>query len=34
MDVHTLTEASRGLGASWRTTLGRVILPDARGGGS
>ena len=30
IDVHTLTEASRGLGASWRTTLGRVILPNIR----
>ena len=28
--MHTLTEASRGLGASWRTTLGRVILPNIR----
>ena len=32
IDVHTLTEASRGLGASWRTTLGRVILPEHQGG--
>src|SRR4051794_21758019 len=30
IDVHTLTEASRGLGASWRTTLSRVILPNIR----
>ena len=30
IDVHTLTEASRGLGASWRTTLVRVILPNIR----
>ena len=30
IDVHTLTEASRGLGASWRTTLTRVILPNIR----
>jgi putative spermidine/putrescine transport system permease protein len=30
IDVHTLTDASRGLGASWRTTLGRVILPNIR----
>jgi putative spermidine/putrescine transport system permease protein len=30
IDVHTLTEASRNLGASWRTTLGRVILPNIR----
>jgi putative spermidine/putrescine transport system permease protein len=28
IDVHTLTEASQSLGASWRTTLGRVILPN------
>jgi len=31
IDVHTLTEASQSLGASWRTTLGRVILPNVRG---
>ena len=30
IDVHTLTEASRNLGASWRTTLTRVILPNIR----
>jgi len=30
IDVHTLTEASQGLGASWRTTLTRVILPNIR----
>src|SRR6185312_8207830 len=30
IDVHTLTEASRGLGASWRTTLGRVILRNSK----
>jgi putative spermidine/putrescine transport system permease protein len=30
IDVHTMTEASRGLGASWRTTLGRVILPNIK----
>jgi putative spermidine/putrescine transport system permease protein len=30
IDVHTLTEASQSLGASWRTTLGRVILPNIR----
>jgi putative spermidine/putrescine transport system permease protein len=30
IDVHTLTEASRNLGATWRTTLGRVILPNIR----
>jgi putative spermidine/putrescine transport system permease protein len=30
IDVHTLTEASLSLGASWRTTLGRVILPNVR----
>ncbi len=28
IDVHTLTEASQSLGASWRTTLMRVILPN------
>jgi putative spermidine/putrescine transport system permease protein len=30
IDVHTLTEASQNLGASWRTTLGRVIIPNIR----
>jgi putative spermidine/putrescine transport system permease protein len=30
IDVHTLTEASQSLGATWRTTLGRVILPNIR----
>jgi putative spermidine/putrescine transport system permease protein len=30
IDVHTLTEASHSLGASWRTTLFRVILPNIR----
>ncbi len=30
IDVHTLTEASRNLGASWTTTLVRVILPNIR----
>ena len=30
IDVHTLTEASQSLGASWRTTLCRVILPNIR----
>ena len=30
IDVHTLTEASRNLGGSWRTTLGRVSLPNIR----
>lgn len=30
IDVHTLTEASQSLGASWRTTLLRVILPNVR----
>ena len=30
IDVHTLTEASQSLGASWRTTLFRVILPNIR----
>ena len=30
IDVHTLTEASQSLGGSWRTTLGRVILPNIR----
>jgi putative spermidine/putrescine transport system permease protein len=30
IDVHTLTEASLNLGASWRTTLTRVIVPNIR----
>jgi putative spermidine/putrescine transport system permease protein len=30
IDVHTLTEASQSLGASWWTTLLRVILPNIR----
>jgi putative spermidine/putrescine transport system permease protein len=30
IDVHTLTEASQSLGATWRTTLFRVILPNIR----
>src|SRR5438132_8889167 len=30
IDVHTLTEASLNLGAGWRTTLLRVILPNIR----
>jgi putative spermidine/putrescine transport system permease protein len=30
IDVHTLTEASQNLGASWPTTLWRVILPNIR----
>jgi putative spermidine/putrescine transport system permease protein len=30
IDVHTLTEASHSLGASWLTTLVRVILPNIR----
>ena len=30
IDVHTLTEASLNLGASWRTTLSRVILPNIK----
>ncbi len=30
IDVHTLTEASQSLGASWLTTLVRVILPNIR----
>ena len=30
IDVHTLTEASQSLGASWPTTLWRVILPNIR----
>jgi putative spermidine/putrescine transport system permease protein len=30
IDVHTLTEAAQSLGASWPTTLVRVILPNIR----
>ncbi len=30
IDVHTLTEASQSLGASWPTTMFRVILPNIR----
>ncbi len=30
IDVHTLTEASQSLGANWRTTLLRVILPNIK----
>lgn len=30
IDIRTLTEASQSLGASWRTTLLRVILPNIR----
>src|SRR4029078_6935211 len=30
IDVHTLTEASQNLGASWATTLFKVILPNIR----
>jgi putative spermidine/putrescine transport system permease protein len=30
IDVHTLTEASQSLGASWPVTLGKVILPNIR----
>ncbi|HXY85506.1 MAG TPA: ABC transporter permease subunit [Gaiellaceae bacterium] len=30
IDVHTLTEASQSLGASWWTTIVRVILPNIR----
>ena len=30
IDVHTLTEAAQSLGASWRTTLLRVIIPNIR----
>ncbi len=30
IDVHTLTEAAQSLGASWRTTLFRVIIPNIR----
>jgi len=30
MDVHTLTEAGRNLGASWPTILLRILLPSLR----
>src|SRR6266567_3213527 len=30
IDVHTLTEASQSLGASWGTTLLKVIIPNIR----
>jgi len=30
IDVHTLTEASHSLGASWPTTLFKVVLPNIR----
>jgi putative spermidine/putrescine transport system permease protein len=30
IDIHTLTEASQSLGASWRTTMLRVIVPNIR----
>jgi len=30
IDVHTLTEASQSLGASWPTTLVKIILPNIR----
>jgi putative spermidine/putrescine transport system permease protein len=30
IDVHTLTEASQSLGASWPTTLLKVIIPNVR----
>ena len=30
IDLHTLTEASQSLGASWTTTLVKVILPNIR----
>jgi len=30
VDIHTLTEASQSLGASWRTTMSRVIVPNIR----
>jgi putative spermidine/putrescine transport system permease protein len=30
VDIHTLTEAAQSLGAGWRTTLFRVILPNVR----
>ena len=32
IDVHTLTEAAQSLGAPWRTTLMRVILPNVSTG--
>lgn len=32
IDVHTLTEAAQSLGAGWRTTVWRVILPNIRTG--
>lgn len=32
VELHVLTEASRSLGASWGSTLGRVILPNLRRG--
>lgn len=31
MDLHTLSEAARSLGASWGTVLVRVVLPNIRG---
>jgi putative spermidine/putrescine transport system permease protein len=31
IDVRTLAEAARGLGASWLTVLWRIILPNVRG---
>jgi putative spermidine/putrescine transport system permease protein len=30
IDIHTLTEAAQSLGATWRTTFLRVILPNVR----
>ena len=30
IDLHTLVDASRSLGAGWPTTLWRVVLPNAR----
>jgi putative spermidine/putrescine transport system permease protein len=30
IDVHTLTEAAQSLGATWRTTLLRVIVPNVK----
>jgi putative spermidine/putrescine transport system permease protein len=30
IDIHTLTEASQSLGASWWTTITRVILPNVK----
>ena len=30
IDIHTLTEASLSLGASWTTTIARVIVPNLR----